>query len=87
VALFISSHTQALLDDGPGGGVLQVEQVLSILSHCSLACMEVRTLRVRYGLNVLLPHGVPLLANQKVRDWHRDGVSKATSTQGSEGDF
>jgi hypothetical protein len=87
VALFISSHTQALLDDGPGSGVLQVERVLSILSHCSQACMEVRTLRVGYGLNALLPHGVPLIVNRKESDWHRGGVSKATSTQGREGDL
>jgi hypothetical protein len=86
VALFISSHTQALLDDGPGGGVLQVERVLSILSHCSQAYIEVRTLGVGYGLKVLLPHGVPWIANRKEHDWHHGGASKATSTQGSEGD-
>jgi hypothetical protein len=80
VALFISIHTQALLDDGPGGGVLQVEQVLSILGQCSQSCVEVRTLRVGYGLKVLLPHGVPLIANQKERDWHHGSVNKATST-------
>jgi hypothetical protein len=67
--------------------VLQVERVLSILGHCSQACMEVRTLGVGYGLKALLPHGVPLIANQKERDWHHDGVSNTTSTQGSEGDL
>jgi hypothetical protein len=65
VALFIRNHTHALLDDGPVGGVLQVKRLLSILSHCSQACVEVRTLRVGYGLKALLPHGVSLIANQK----------------------
>jgi hypothetical protein len=58
VVLFVSSHTQTLLDDGPGSGVLQVERVLSILGHYSQAYMEVGTLGVRYGLKALLPHGV-----------------------------
>jgi hypothetical protein len=55
VAPFISSHTQALLDDSP---------------H-----------------KALLPHGVPLIVNQKERDWHRGGVTEVTPTQGSEGDL
>jgi hypothetical protein len=63
VVLFLSSHTQALLDDSPDGGVLQVEQVLSILSHCNCAYVEVRTLGVGYGLKALLPHGVSPIAN------------------------
>jgi hypothetical protein len=49
--------------------------------------MEVRPLEVRYGLKALLPHGVPLIVNWKEHDWHRDDVSKASSTQGSEGDL
>jgi hypothetical protein len=36
VALVISYHSQALLDDSPGGGVLQVEWVLSILGQSCL---------------------------------------------------
>jgi hypothetical protein len=87
VALFISSHTQALLDDGPRSGVLQVERVLSILDHCSQACVEVRTLRVGYGLKALMPHGVSLIVNRKECDWHRGGVSKVTPTQRNEGDL
>jgi hypothetical protein len=87
VALFISSHTQALLDDGPDSGVLQVERVLSILSHCSLVCMEVRTLRVGYGLMALLPHMVPPDSEQERAQLASWGVSKVTSTQGSEGDL
>jgi hypothetical protein len=87
VALFISSHTQALLDDGPGGGVLLAEWVLSILGHCSHTYVKVMTLGARYGLKVLLPHEVPLIANRNERDCHHGGVSKATSTQGSEGDW
>jgi hypothetical protein len=35
MVILICSHTHALLDDGLGGGVLQVERVLSILGHCS----------------------------------------------------
>jgi hypothetical protein len=87
VALFISCHTQALLDDSPGSGVLQVERVLSILGHCSHAYVEVKTLRIGYGLKALLPHGVSLVVNRKERDWHRGGVTKATPTQGSAGDL
>jgi hypothetical protein len=63
VALVISGHTQALLDDSPGGDVLHVEQVLCILSHHSHAHMEERALGVRYGLKALLPHGVSLIAS------------------------
>jgi hypothetical protein len=49
--------------------------------------MDVRTLRVGYGLKALLPHGFLLIANWKECDWNSDDVSKATSTQRSEGDL
>jgi hypothetical protein len=49
--------------------------------------MEVRTVRVGYGLKALLAHRVSLIANWKYGDWHRSSVTKATPTQGSEGDL
>jgi hypothetical protein len=65
VALIISGHTQALLDNSPCASVLQVEQVLRILGPHNHAYVEVRTLGVGYGLKALLPHGVSLIVNQK----------------------
>jgi hypothetical protein len=41
VVLLVCGHTHALLDDGPGEVVLQVERVLRILSHRSHTGMEV----------------------------------------------
>jgi hypothetical protein len=87
MALVISGHTHALLDNSLGGVVLQVERVLHKLSHRSHIGVEVRTLRVRYGLKALLPHEVSPIANRKEHDWHRGGVSNAAPTQGSEDDL
>jgi hypothetical protein len=87
VVLFISGHTQTLLDNNHGSVVLQVEWVLHILGHNSHAGVEVWALRVGYSLKALLPHRVSPIANQKKRDRHRSGVSKATPTQWSEGDL
>jgi hypothetical protein len=75
VALIISGHTQALLDDGPGGGVLQVKGVLHILGHHGCACVEVRALGVRYDLKALLPHGVSPIVSRKECDRRRSIVS------------
>jgi hypothetical protein len=46
--------------------VLQVERVSHILSHSSHTGVEVRALRVGYGLKVLLPHGVSLIVRNQV---------------------
>jgi hypothetical protein len=73
VAFIACSHTQALLDDGPGEVVLQVERVLHVLSHPNHTGVEIRALEVGHGLNVLLPYGIPLITNQEERDWHHDG--------------
>jgi hypothetical protein len=81
VALLISGHAETLLNDCHVSAVLQVEQNLGILSHRSHACVVMWTLVVRYGLKMLLPHQISLVAKQKGREWHRGGVSKAASTQ------
>jgi hypothetical protein len=39
VAFFISGHAEMLLNDYRVSVVLQVEQTMGILSHCSHACM------------------------------------------------
>jgi hypothetical protein len=39
--LLVCSQPQTLLDDGHGGGVLQVEQVLRVLGHFSHTGVEV----------------------------------------------
>jgi hypothetical protein len=87
VALIICSHTQVLLDDSPGGGMLQVKQVLHTLGHRNHAGVEVRTLGVRHGLKVLPPHRVSLIASWEERNWYRGGVGEAAPIQGSEGDL
>jgi hypothetical protein len=61
--LLICSQLQTLLDDGPGGVVLQVEQVLHVLGHLSHIDMLVGALGVGHGHKALLPHGVLLIMN------------------------
>jgi hypothetical protein len=61
VAFIACSHTHALLDNGPGKVVLQVEWVLSVLDHHIHTGMEVRALEVGHGLKALLPYGGPWL--------------------------
>jgi hypothetical protein len=87
VALLISSHAEKLLKDSRSCAVLQVEWVLRILSQCSHAYVVVRTLGVRYGLKVLLPHKVSPEAKWKECDQCRSGVTKAAPTQWSESDL
>jgi hypothetical protein len=78
--LVICDHTQVLLDDSPGGGMLQVKRVLRILSHRSHATVQVRTLGVEHGLKALPPHGISLIASQEERDWNHGGVGKVAPT-------
>jgi hypothetical protein len=51
---------------------------LGIVSH---AYMVVRAPRDAYGLKVLLPHRISLVAEWKECEWHHGGVSKAAPTQ------
>jgi hypothetical protein len=81
VVLLTSCYAETLLNDYRASVVLQVEQALGILSHRSHACMVMWTLGVGYGLKMLLPHGISLVAKQKERKRHHDGVSKAAPTQ------
>jgi hypothetical protein len=81
VALLTSCHAETLLNDCRVSAVLQVEQALGILIHRSHACVVMWTLRVGYGLKMLLPHRISLVVEQKEREWCRSGVSKATPTQ------
>jgi hypothetical protein len=84
VVFIVCSQTHTLLHDSPGGVMLQVEQVLRILGHHSHANIEVRTLKVRHGVKVLLPHGVFLILNRGKRYWHHGGSGKATLVQRGE---
>jgi hypothetical protein len=55
---------QTVLDDSPGGVVLQVDHVLRVLGQRSHANVEVRALGVGHGLKTLLPHGILLIMNR-----------------------
>jgi hypothetical protein len=81
VVLLISNHVETLLKNNGCRVVLQVERVLHIFSQCNLACMVVRTLRVRYGLKALLPNKLSPEAEWKECDRCRGGVNKAAPTQ------
>jgi hypothetical protein len=71
-------HT--LLHDSSGCVVLQVQQVLHVLGHCSHAGIEVGALEVRHGLKVLLPHGIFLILNKERHDRHYYSSSEAVLT-------
>jgi hypothetical protein len=47
----------------------------------------VRTLKVRHGLKVLLPHGVLLIPNQEKRHRHGCYSGETILTQGGESDM
>jgi hypothetical protein len=64
--------------------MLQVEQVLRILGHCSHVGAEVRALKVRHCLKALLPHGVFQILNRENRDQHHGGSGEATLAQRGE---
>jgi hypothetical protein len=85
--LLVCGHTHALLDDSSGEVVLQVEQVLHALEHCSHNGVEVRALEVGHGLKVLLPYGIPLITNREERDLHLLSSSEVALTQGGECDL
>jgi hypothetical protein len=80
---------QTLLDDGPGGVVLQVEQVLHVLGHLSHTSVEVGggvALGVGHGHEALLPLGVLLIMIREECGRHLGGGGKAVLRQGDEGD-
>jgi hypothetical protein len=84
--LIVGSQMLTLLHDSPGSVMLQVEQVLHILDHCSHASAEVRALEVGHDLKVLLPHGIFLIPNQEKLDRHHSGSGEVTLTQRGECD-
>jgi hypothetical protein len=84
--LIICSQMHMLLHDGSGRVMLQVEQVLGVLDHCSHVGIQVRALEVGHGLKALLPHGIFLIPNWEKRDRHHCGSGKATLTQRGECD-
>jgi hypothetical protein len=84
--LLVCCQTHTLLHDGPGGVVLEVEQLLRIPSQLSHPSMEVRALEVRHGLNVLLPYGVLLIPNWEKRDRQCRCSCEAVLALGGEGD-
>jgi hypothetical protein len=75
--LLVCDQPQTLLDDGLGGVVLQVEQVLNILVHLSHTGVEVGALGVGHNHKVLLPHGVLLIMNQEDHDRHLSSGGEA----------
>jgi hypothetical protein len=66
--LLICGQMHTLLHAGPGGVVLQVEQVLRILGHRNHLDTEVGALEDRHGLKMLLSYRVLLILNQEKRD-------------------
>jgi hypothetical protein len=66
--LLICCQTHMLLHYGPGGVVLEVEQVLHVPSQRSHPGVEVRALEVGHDLKALLPYGVLLILNWEKRD-------------------
>jgi hypothetical protein len=86
VVLIVCGQTHTLLHDGSSGLVLQVEQVLHVLGHCSHVDIEVQALDVGHGLKALLPHRIFLNLNREQRDQHRGGSGEATLTQSGEWD-
>jgi hypothetical protein len=83
--LIICGQTHTLLHASPGGVVLQVEQVLHVLGHCSHPDAEVGALEVRHGLKALLPYRVLLILNREKRDRQCCCSGEAALTQGGEG--
>jgi hypothetical protein len=79
--LLIHGQMHTLLDDGPAGVVLQVEQVPHVLGHHSHTGVDVRALEVGHGLRVLLPHGVLLILDLEEQNWHVDSGGEAALTQ------
>jgi hypothetical protein len=79
--LLTSCHVETLLNDCCVSAVLQVEQALGILSHRIHACVVMWTLGVGYGLKMLVPHGISLVAKWKERKWRCGGVSKVAPTE------
>jgi hypothetical protein len=57
-----------LLHDGPGGVVLQADQVLHVLGHHSYAGVEVGSLEVTHGLRAPLLHRILLILSPEKRD-------------------
>jgi hypothetical protein len=84
--LLVCGQPQTLLDDGPVGIVLQVEQVLCVHGHLSHTGMEVGALRVGHSHKALLPHRVLLITNREERRRHLSSGGEVALTLGGEGD-
>jgi hypothetical protein len=86
VLVLVHNLMHTVLDDGPTGVVLQVEQVPHVLGHHSHTGVEMRTLNIRHSLKALLPHKVLLITDREERDRHLGGGGEAALTQGGDGD-
>jgi hypothetical protein len=78
-------HT--LLDDGPTGVVLQVEQVTHVLAHRSPTGAKVRALEVGQGFKALLPHKVLPITDREKHNRHLGGGGEVALTQEGETDL
>jgi hypothetical protein len=84
--LLVCCQTHTLLHAGPGGVVLEVEQVLCVPSKQSHPDVEVRALEVRHGLKALLPYRVLLILNWEKHDRLCCCSGEAVLAYGGEGD-
>jgi hypothetical protein len=78
--LIVCGRMHMLLQDSPGGVMLQVEQVLCIIGHHSQASIEVRALLVRHILKALLPHRIFLILNREKHVRHCGGSGEVALT-------
>jgi hypothetical protein len=81
--LGVHVQTCTLLDNGPIGVVLQVEQVSQVLGHLYRTGAKVWAGEVTHGLVALLPLGLMLVQNWKERDQRVGGGGEAALTHQS----
>jgi hypothetical protein len=75
-----------LMHASPGGVVLTVEQVLHLHGQCIHLGTEVRALKVRHGIESLLPYGVLLILNHEKCDRQCCCSREVALIEGGEGD-
>jgi hypothetical protein len=71
---------RTLLDDGPAGVVLEVEQVPGVLGHLCPTGAETWALKVAHDLEALLPLGILRVVDRNKHDRHVDGGGEAAVT-------
>jgi hypothetical protein len=84
--LLVRRQMHTLLPGCPCGVVLEVEQVLHVLSQQSHPDVEVRALEVGHGLRALLSYGVLLILNREKRNRQCCRSGEAVLVQGGESD-